>query len=98
MIYRRFLGRRNGVSIWLVDGFAVRNYFDVDFSQGGHDLVKKYIPAGEVWIEKEISPEERKFIVLHEMKERGLMEKGFSYSKAHTQANRLERKSREVTL
>ena len=40
--------RRDGLMIWLVEGGYVRRHLDLDFTEGGHDLVYNYIPTGEV--------------------------------------------------
>lgn len=71
------------VKIWLIDGRAVRDYFFLDYAEGGHDLVYDFIPEKEIWIENILSPLERKFIMLHELHERFLMSKGFDYPHAH---------------
>lgn len=79
-----------GVKIWLVDGNLVRDFFLVNYCEGGHDKVFPFIPKNEVWIERAISPKERKFIILHELHERYLMLGGKSYKNAHTGATEIE--------
>jgi len=54
-----------GVSIWLVDGKLVRSIFDVEFTEGGHDLIYDFIPKNEVWIDNDVSEGERKYVILH---------------------------------
>jgi hypothetical protein len=41
-----------------------------------------------------ICPEERRFILLHEMHERYLMSQGWNYNKAHRDSSRIEFKCR----
>lgn len=79
-----------GVKIWLVDGELVRDVLFIDFTEGGHDKVYKFIPEGEVWIDDDVMPGERRFVLLHELHERGLMSRGWSYDRAHRHASRLE--------
>ena len=83
------------IKIWLVDGNLVRSFFLLDYCEGGHDLVYPFIPHNEVWIEKALSPKERKFIILHELHERYLMSLGKSYKNAHIGATEVEDYYRE---
>jgi hypothetical protein len=84
----------SAVKIWVVDGELVRDLFFIDFTEGGHDKVYKFIPGGEIWIDDDVMPEERRFILLHEMHERYLMSQGWNYSKAHRDSSRIEFKCR----
>lgn len=94
-IYLKLLKRApNDLAIWLVDGSLVRSLFYVDFTEGGHDLVYDFVPKKEVWIDNDIFPKERKFVLLHEVYERYLMSQGFSYGDAHKKASGLEWKIR----
>jgi hypothetical protein len=52
--------------------------------------VYHFIPEDEIWIDDDISQRERKFIILHEMHERNLMEKGMDYPSAHRSATEIE--------
>ena len=70
---------RNGLRVYVVRGKIVRDKFFIDFTEGGHDKVYSFIPNGEVWLDDDISQKERKFILLHELFERNLMNKGVSY-------------------
>ncbi len=69
----------NGIMVWIVDGKIVRNLLFIDFTEGGHDMVYKFIPEREVWIDDDVSPMERKFILVHELHERNLMLQGWCY-------------------
>jgi len=80
----------NGVSVWMVDGRLVRSVFDIDFTAGGHDYVYEYVPENEVWIDNDIEDNERAYVLLHELHERNLMAKGWTYNKAHAASSRAE--------
>ncbi len=84
----------NKISIWLIRGRLVRSVFDINFTEGGHDLVYNYIPKNEVWLDNDILAKERVYIILHELYERSLMEQGFTYLAAHRKANNIEWQSR----
>ncbi len=93
------------IKIWLVNGEAVRDLFSIGFGLtgfggGGHDRVYNFIPNNEIWIDEQISPKERKFIIVHELHERNLMAKGMKYYPAHRRATEIEdycRKNPEKT-
>jgi len=78
------------VKVWIVDGELVRDVFDIDFTEGGHDKVYAFVPPNEVWIDDDVMPREREFILLHEMHERHLMSLGWTYAKAHPDSSRIE--------
>ncbi len=80
----------NGVSVWIVNGRLVRSVFDIDFTAGGHDHVYEFVPENEVWIDDAIVESERGYILLHELHERNLMARGWTYDKAHADSSRLE--------
>lgn len=94
-IHRGLWGKTNeGISIWLVDGRLVRSVFDVNFTEGGHDLVYSYVPGSEVWLDDDVVEHEREYIVLHELYERSLMKGGLPYKEAHKKASRAEWEAR----
>jgi len=80
----------DGVKVWVVDGELVRDVYYIDFTEGGHDKIYAFIPANEVWIDDDVMPGERKFILLHELHERALMAGGWPYAKAHPDSSRVE--------
>jgi len=71
------------ITVWIVDGAVVRTAYFPDFTEGGHDLVFKFIPDGEVWIDNDLLPKERPYVLLHEVVERQKMAEGMGYVKAH---------------
>jgi hypothetical protein len=91
MVHKELLAEwSTDVKVWVVDGELVRDLYDIDFTEGGHDKVYRFIPDREVWIDDDVMPGERPFILLHEMHERRLMSRGWSYKKAHADASRIE--------
>ncbi|MFH1656360.1 MAG: hypothetical protein ABH956_01135 [Candidatus Nealsonbacteria bacterium] len=78
------------VKVWVVKGKLVRDFFDINFAGGTHDKVDFFVPKDEVWVSDDISSRERKFILFHEIYERGLMAKGKDYFSAHKSATKLE--------
>lgn len=86
------------VRIFLVDGNKVRNHMLINFTMGGHHYVYNRIPEDEIWIDDH-NYDERAAVVEHEAHERKLMKfKKMSYSKAHDQANIVEKKSRKSNI
>lgn len=85
------------VTAYLVDGTYVRDTYKTDFVEGGHDIVYKFIPAGEIWLEKELHSSELPYILIHEYTERYLMKhKNTPYNKAHNIARKIEFKYRST--
>jgi hypothetical protein len=80
----------DSVSVWIVDGRLVRSVFDDDFTEGGHDYVYEFVPQNEVWIDNDLEEVERPYVLLHELHERNLMAKGWTYNKAHEDASKIQ--------
>lgn len=85
-IYRQKIDLRNGISIWIVDGTAVRRDIYPDFGLSGNDLAYNFIPKKEIWIDGNISCEETEFSILCELKEREFIDKGMGYDDAYLKA------------
>jgi hypothetical protein len=94
-IYRIPMGKREGISIWIVDGYTVRREIFPDFAFSGNDAVYHFIPKNEVWIDGEVSCEETEYSIALELKERELIKQGFDIEDAYTQAVKLVNKMRE---
>jgi len=93
--YKKFRVRlikilESGVECWKVNGRLVRSILDVDFVSGGHSHVYYFVPEGEVWIDNKADADDVPYILLHELHETNLMEKGWPYSKAHADSSRIE--------
>jgi hypothetical protein len=85
----------DAIHVYLVYGEFVRDFYLVEYAEGGHDLVYPFIPKGEVWIEEVLHKTEREFIILHELHERFLMSQGKNYPHAHKGATIIEDHFRE---
>jgi hypothetical protein len=85
-IYRVPLGDREGISVWIVDGAAVRRDIYPDFGLSDNGLACHFIPANEIWIDGQMSCEETEFSIATELFERDLMAKGIPYDTAYERA------------
>jgi hypothetical protein len=85
-IYRIPVGTREGIAIWIVDGYMVRKNIYPDFGFSGNDLSYHFIPQKEIWIDGQVSCEETEYSIATELKERELMEKGKTYDDAYSDA------------
>jgi len=75
--------------VYLVDGNAVRTQFP-EFIGGGHPAVYRFVPKGEIWLEKRLE-DEAAYLFAHEAIEVLLMHwLRLNYKRAHDLANRLE--------
>lgn len=61
------------LTVWLVDGKATRDNFNIDFIGGGHHWRYPWIPGNEIWIEEDVPENERLHFLIHELHERNLM-------------------------
>ncbi len=84
--YRVYLGKQGGLDVWVVDGAAVRRDMYPDFGLSGNDLAYHFIPAGEIWIDGDVSCEETAFSTEVELLEREALSKGTEYDNAYEQA------------
>jgi hypothetical protein len=85
-IYRQKFDVRGGISIWIVDGAAVRRNIYPDFGLSGNDLAYHFIPKKEIWIDGNISCEETEYSILCELKEREFLDNGMGYDDAYLKA------------
>ena len=94
-IYRIPIGTREGIVIWIVDGYMVRKNVYPDFGFSGNDLSYHFIPQKEIWIDGQVSCEETEYSIATEMEERKLMEMGKSYDDAYDGAIDKTQKNRQ---
>ena len=86
--------KRGDLQVWIVDGSYVRGHIDEEFTNFGQHYRYPYIPADELWIDREAEDDERRFFVDHLLVEHRLMSQGMAYEKAVEAADREERKER----
>ncbi|MFA5358566.1 MAG: hypothetical protein WC310_01935 [Patescibacteria group bacterium] len=67
------------VNVWVVRGELVRDFYYIDFTEGGHDRVYSFIPDKEIWLDDGLYPAEREFVLLHELYERRIMSAGHCF-------------------
>src|SRR5205085_1112349 len=85
-IYRIPFGERNGINIWIVDGYAVRRDVYPDFGFSGNGYAYHFIPQDEIWIDGSVTCEETEYSISLEQKERELLMKNISYDSSYTEA------------
>lgn len=79
------------LAVWIVRSDVIRDLFYIDFTEGGHAFVYPFVPLNEIWIDEDLTPHERPFVVLHELHERNLMaQHRYDYPRAHRSASTLE--------
>jgi hypothetical protein len=100
-IYRVPLGERDGIKVWIVDGYLVRKSIYPDFGFSGNDMAYHFIPEKEIWIDGQVSSEETEYSIAIELIEREQMAKGKSYGDAYDAAiadNTEKRKKMEILI
>jgi hypothetical protein len=93
-IYRIPIGERNGVKLWVVDGYIVRRDIYPDFGFSGNGKAYHFIPEDEIWIDGQITCEETEYSIALELKERELMIQGKEYNDAYSGAVAISNKMR----
>jgi hypothetical protein len=94
---RKRLGRVDGVEIFRVDGHRIRDLVDVEFTNGHTHLTRRYVPAGEIWLDREAPGSgEWTFWAAHQVAELRAMERGVPYLEALRAGNRAERAARRA--
>jgi hypothetical protein len=93
-LYVRKLEERGEVVVWLVDGELVRDLYYIEFTEGGHHYVYDFVPKYEVWLDDDLKENELPYVLLHELHERNLMHKGWTYDHAHHSSSIIEYKCR----
>ena len=79
------------IKAWVIDGYFARCWYKTDYAEGGHYEVYPWVPAGEIWLEKDTDPREMVFILAHEYLELRMMrDSGLSYDHAHEIASKIE--------
>lgn len=97
--YRIRLGRREGQTIWIVDGSRVEEDIFPDFIYGGNDQRYRFNPPNDVWIDSRCGIQELEYTIRHELLERDHMLKhGWTYGRAHNAALDLEKGLRAAGL
>jgi hypothetical protein len=92
--YVEKIGRRDGITVWAVDGAYIRTNSDIEFTNYGQHYTFPYIPEDEFWIDREGKRDETEFFVLHMSIEHRLMGAGVPYDEALDSADAAERMER----
>jgi hypothetical protein len=95
-IYRVPLGVREGINIWVVDGYLIRKTIYPDFGFSSNSMVCHFIPPREIWIDGQISAKETEFSIATELAVRDLMMNGKSYDDAYETAIATDSMKREI--
>jgi len=93
-VYIKKIGEHEGLELWLVDGSAVRRDLDENFTEYEHHARYKFIPANEIWIEKETNEDEWKYFLENIDLERKYMAEGLTLGEAVEKADKIEQRER----
>jgi hypothetical protein len=85
-IYKIPFTKRDGVDIWIVDGYKVRRDIYPDFGFSGNSSAYHFIPENEIWIDASITCQEIEYSIQLEMKEMAYMKNGLVYDEAYSKA------------
>lgn len=85
-IYKIPYAKRDGVEIWVVDGYKIRRDIYPDFGFSGNSNAYMFIPPNEIWIDASITCQEMEYSIQLELKEMAFMKNGLKYDEAYTNA------------
>lgn len=85
-IYKIPYAKRDGVEIWVVDGYKIRRDIYPDFCFSGNSNAYMFIPPNEIWIDASITCQEMEYSIQLELKEMAFMKNGLKYDEAYTNA------------
>jgi hypothetical protein len=85
-IYKIPFSKRDGIDVWIVDGFKVRRDIYPDFGFSGNSSAYRFIPYNEIWIDASVTCEETEYSIQLELKEMSFMKSGLSYDEAYANA------------
>ncbi|TRZ52289.1 hypothetical protein D4R99_03030 [bacterium] len=93
-IYIKKIGDHDEFEVWLVDGALARKDLDENFTEYSYHEQYKFIPANEIWIEKETNEDEWKYFLENIDLERKYVAEGMTLDDAIDKANIQEAKDR----
>ena len=98
---RVFSHEQNGKKINIVPDTYMKENFYSNWTEGGNESAyPAFTPKGVIDVAENIAPEDRKFVIGHEIWEQHQMENGLLYSSpqgsAHEQANKMEMPLRKL--
>jgi hypothetical protein len=94
-IYLQPYSKMGDISVWVVNGAAVRLNIYPDFGFSGNDRTYYFIPKNEIWIDGQVSCEETELSIAFELKERNYLISGDNYDNAYLKALKEESKIRD---
>lgn len=84
-LYRVFVGRAHGASIWIVDGGLIRRQVDPNFWAAQNGLMHNYVPKKEIWMDASTSALEFHLALKRQKLEYKLITDGSSQRRAYEQ-------------
>lgn len=93
-VYLQRLDRADGLDVWRVDGHRIRDALDVEFTNAHHDLSRKYIPRGEVWLDRDADGSEWELWLYQQLRERARLIAGAPFLTALVSGQIAARKER----
>lgn len=92
--YIKKFGEFDGITVWIVDGYYVRQYIDINFNNFGQHYRFNFIPDNEFWLDRQAIEGEEKYFIAHLLVEHKLMAEGKSYNEAIEEGDRAETEMR----
>jgi hypothetical protein len=85
----------SGITVWIVDGFHIRQNMDINFSNFGQHYRFNYIPKEEFWLDRQANPGEEPYFIEHLLAENKMMAEGKDYNDALDEGDKAEQDMRD---
>jgi hypothetical protein len=101
--YIKKIGEVSGITVWVVDGYYIRQRMDINFNNFGQHYKFDYIPKNEFWLDRQAPrshsgqarKSEEKYFIEHLLAEHKLMAEDKDYNDALDEGDRVEQELRD---
>ncbi|MDO8493467.1 MAG: hypothetical protein Q7S19_02910 [bacterium] len=84
----------DGITVWIVDGYYIRQNIDINFNNFGQHYRFNFIPKNEFWLDRQDKPGEENYFIAHLLAEHKLMAEGKDYNDALDEGDKIEQELR----
>ncbi len=88
--YLEKYGEASGITVWIVDGYYIRQHIDINFNNFGQHYRFNFIPKDEFWLDRQAHPGEERYYIEHLLAEHKLMAEGMDYNDAIDEGDKVE--------
>ena len=72
----------DGFTVWIVDGYYIRQNIDINFNNWGHHYRFNFIPVGEIWLDRQAKTGEEEYFIQYLLLELKMVAEGRDFRDA----------------